>query len=215
MKKLGAIEDLENQPPSWRQDALSMLSPFSAFRSTGDTLTEKQLKEVFLAATSQIAGRLPPCISDAWELHGLFKKIQVSLERIQELATDEMGDLPQMAVLSSLWSQVARADEYAEHKSHKELLKDLTGFYKSLSERTVDTLSTLKRISTELKAFRDEYASARLVLRDFSLKVIMSTLRKSTERLDAGRRALAQIEDGERKGTPGGGSTRTVYATAV
>ena len=178
-------------------------------------MTEEQLKEVFLVATSQIAGRLPPCITDAWELHGLFQKIQMSLERIQELAIDEMGDLPQMAVLSSLWNQVARADEYAEHKSHKQLLQDLTGFYRSLGQRTVDTISTLKRITAELKELRDEYASARLVLRDFSLKVIMSTLRKATERLEAGRRALDRIEDGGRNGMSGVASTKTGYAIGV
>lgn len=215
MKKLEAIEDRQNRSLSLQQAALSMLSPLSAFRSTGDALTEEELKEVFLTATSQIAGRLPPCIADAWELHGLFKKIQSTLDRIQELAVDEMGDLPQMAILASLWNQLARADEYAEHRSHKELLEDLTGFYKSLGERTVETISALKRISSELKEFRDEYASAKLILRDFSLKVTMSTMRKSTERLESGRRALERIENGERRGTPDGASTRTVYATAV
>ena len=199
MKKLEAIEDRQNQLPSLQQAALNMLRPFSAFRSTGNALTEKNLKEVFLTATSRIADRLPPCIADAWELHGLFKKIQSTLDQIQKLALDEMGDLPQTAILASWWNQFARPDEHSENRSHKELLEDLTRSYRSLGERTVDTISALMKIKSELKEFRDEYASAKLVWRELPLKVIMSAIRKSTERLELGRRTLERIEEGERR----------------
>lgn len=157
------------------------------------------MKEIFLTATSQVANRLPPCIADAWDLHGLFENIQSTLDRIQELALDEMGDLPQMAILAAWWNQLARADEHSENRSHKELLEGLTRIYKSLGERTVDTISALRKISSGLKEFRDEYASAKSVWREFSFKIIISAIRTSTERLESGRRTLERIEDGERR----------------
>ncbi|MCJ1394381.1 hypothetical protein MMC18_007259 [Xylographa bjoerkii] len=192
-----------------------MFNPFSALRSTGEALIEEELKEVILTITSQLAGRLPSYITDAWELHGLFKGIQVVLDRIRKLAIDEMGNLPRISVLASLWDQLARADEYTKHRSHKELLEDLTGFYESLGKKTVETISALERIASELHEFCDEYASVKLVLKDFPLSVIMSTIRRSAERLELAGRMLERIEHGERRGTLGRASTRTVYATAA
>ena len=162
-----------------------------------------------------MAKRLPPSIQDAWELHGLFQKIQATLERIRELTIHEMDDLPHMDILSALWIQLAQADKHAETKTHKELLENLTGFYKSFGERTMDTIDALKRISTELKSFRDEYANARLLLGDLSLKVIASTLRKSMDRLTMGQGALEEIEGRERKAALDDSSMRTVRAIGV
>ncbi len=174
-------------------------------------MTETKVKEVYLRSTSQIAGRLPPCLQDALELYDLFKNIQSTLNRIQELAVDEIGDLPQMVILASLWNQLARPNEHAEYRSHKELLEDLTGFYTDMSKRIVETVVGLMRMNSEMKEFRDELASTKLTLRDFSLNVIMNTMRESTKRLESGREALRRIQSRKRKGKPSATSTMTVY----
>ena len=70
-----------------------------------------------------------------------------------------------------------------------------------MGQETADTLSALKRVSSKLKQFRDGYASAPLVLKDESLKVIMSTISQAGQRLRAGRRHLESIESHGRKET--------------
>ena len=199
MKKLGAIEDRENQALSLQQVAVNIVNPYGMFWPTGHLLTGERLKESFLVLTSQMVTRLDPLLADTVELYGLFNNIQLTLLRIKELVGDEAKDTPELSVLSALWKKLARPDEYAEHKSHGELLEHLIIFYKDMAERVTEVRAGLKRVNSELNVFRDEYSSVRLVLRDFPLSTIMSRLQGSTERLLAGRRALEEIESRERR----------------
>ena len=193
MDKLEKIDRPPNALSRLQHVAYITFNPISAFMSTENALKEQDLREVLLAAASRIAVGLEPRITEAHNLYDLFKMIQAKLDRISALTHSEKNDRPNMGTLASLWSQLARANEYAEYKSHAELLENLDVFYKSMGQEIGDVLSALKRISSELKQFREGFASAPLALRDDSLKVIMRTLRQAGQRLEAGKRKLEGI----------------------
>lgn len=195
VKKLEATADRQNQPPSRAQAVFHALNPLSPFQSE-KFLSEDDLKSVFLRTTTRIVTEIHPLSREAFELHDQLEIIQANLDQIQQLAVDEVGDLPRMDVLAALWTQLARADDYAQYKSHKDLLADLTQFYKDASDVMKQTISALHIAEAELDAFRDEYATPGLVLKDDPLDMIISQLRGSIKRLGHGRRVMDGMEIG-------------------
>ena len=75
-----------------------------------------------------------------------------------------------------------------------------------MREQTADLLASLQRASAELKAARNDYASARWVLDEHPLRVIVPSMRRTTDRLLAGRDELERTEGRKRRGA--------VHATA-
>ena len=197
MQKLEATKYQQEHPPSVPKAALKALSPLSAFKAAGDMATEKELKNVFLGTTSRVANELSPLSKEAFELDHRLEQIHTNLDWIKELTMEEMGDLPQMDILAELWTQLARADDYATYQSHKHLLADLTEFYRRANEVMTITVAALNRIDSELDEFRDEYATPGLVLQDYPLEIIISMTRNSIKRLERGRMVMDGIEGGE------------------
>ena len=103
-----------------------------------------------------------------------------------------------MAVLGALWTRLARPDDYEEHKSHTSLLTDMTEFYEKSSYVMQETIAALNHVEAELSEFRDDFATPGLILKDNPLEVIIALLRKSGQRLEAGKTKLERIEEGER-----------------
>lgn len=193
-RKLEVAVDVQTQPRSLPGAIVKMLNPVSAFRVSTNGFSDEELKEIFLKSTSRIATEIHPLIAEAFELRELLDVIQTNLDRIQELTHDELGDLPRKEVLALLWSQLARADEYAQYKNHKQLLGDLTKFYQDAGEVMKVTGYALDRSEVELETFRDEFSAPSLVMREDPLEVIIARLRSSTKRLEAGRRVMDGVE---------------------
>ena len=194
VKKLEMAADRQNQPRRLSSVAFTILNPVSAFRSDTNGLSTEQLKTVFLTSTSRIAFELQPLISEAFELRTALDTIQGNLDMIQELAVDEMGDLPRMDILERLWTRLARADDYAQYQSHKELLRDLMVFYRNAGEVMKVTGYALDRADHELGEFRDEFAAPGLTMKDEPPELVVGRMRSSIRRLQSGRQAMDGIE---------------------
>lgn len=130
MKNLEATEDRQQHPPTFAQNAVQALNPIAAFKSSAKTLSEKEVKSQFLRTTTRLADELRPLLNEAFELRNELDDIQEVLDYIQRLAVSEQGDLPRKDILVQIWEMLARNDDYVQYKSHKQLLGDLTKFYK-------------------------------------------------------------------------------------
>lgn len=121
---------------------MSLINPFAAFRTP---TTERQVKELCIVIAGKTSKKAQSLRHDSFDLGHDLKKIHETLGRIQGLATEEFGGLPQMQVLAALGDRLARPNNYEEHKSHASLLIDKTEFYKSASKVTEATSSALGR----------------------------------------------------------------------
>ena len=194
---LEGIAESQRNPPTLTSRLTWALSPFAAFSLT-DADTEEQVKQVFINMATRISGRVKLLLDDSFDLDHSLDRIQESLDRIQELSVDEVGDLPQMDVLGALWSQLTRPDDHAQYLSHTSLLQDLSGFYKSSSNVMKETTAALNHIEAELGEFRDDFATPGLTLKDEPLEVVLALLRTAGQRLEAGKTKLERIEEGGR-----------------
>lgn len=175
-----------------------MLNPLAAFNPSVADQSEGRVKHLFIDTANRISDKVKVLIDDSFDLgHGL-DVIQETLDRIKELALDEIGDLPRADILRELWDRLARPDDYEEEKSHTTLLTDMTDFYSRSSFVMKETVAALNRIEAELSEFRDDYATPGLILKDYPLEVIIELLRKSGQRLEVGKQKLEFIEEGSR-----------------
>ena len=209
------MAERQKTPPTLPDKILSAISPFSAFSLGKADDTEEQVKYLFLVNAVKISDRVKLLLDDSFELGHSLDNIQETLDRLKELAIDEVGDLPSMDVLTALWTRLAHADDYEEYESHTSLLTDMTQFYESASSVMKETTSGLNRVEAELEEFRDDFATPGLTLKNHPLEVIIALLRNSGERLEAGKRKLEHIEEGDRPQRNEGQKkdTRTVSAT--
>ena len=196
VKTLEDIAEREKNPPSLPNRALSALNPFAAFTTPKDS--EAEVKDVFVRTATKISGRVRLLIDDSFNLGHDLDLIQETLDQIKELTIDEGDDLPRKDVLGALWDQLTRPDDYEEYRSHSALLAEMTDFYTSSSFVIKETTAALNHIEAELDEFGDDYAAPGLVLKDDPLEVIVALLRKSGERLEAGKVKLEHVEKGER-----------------
>lgn len=207
VKTLEGIASREQQVPTLQQKAISFLNPLSAFQLPSAAQIETELKHIFLSTSTRIADKVKLLIDDCFDLdHGL-DKIQETLDRLKELAVDEVGDLPKMDVLRALWIRLAHADDYIQYKSHETLLTDVTDFYKRSSEVMQETFIALNRMEAELLEFRDDFATPGLVLKEQPLELTIELLRKAVHRLESGKIRFDSMEAGkgaQRHGLPAG-----------
>lgn len=178
---------------------ISILSPFAAFRIADADYTEEQVKHICIDTATRISDIVKLLLGDAFSLFHSLDKIKESLRHINSLSQDERLETPEKDVLSALWSRLARPDDYVRYKSHNLLLKDLAGYYDRASDVMKETIAALNRIEGELKAFRDEYAIPGLTMKDEPLKIVVASLRKAGQRLEAGKTILEEIEGGGRQ----------------
>ena len=180
----------------WR--ALSAIRPLAALDLARQTPTEGELKHLFITTATRISGKVKILIDNSFELGHDIDKIQEVLDRIKELAVDEIGDLPREDVLGALWAQLTRPDDHELLRSHKRLLTDISDFYQSSSSVMRETTGALNRVEAELEEFREDFATAGLLPNEYPLEVIMALFKKSAERLEAGRKGLEFVEARDR-----------------
>ena len=172
------------------------MNPLAAFADTKHS--EAEVKDVFVRTATKIGGGVKLLLDDSFTLAHDLDLIQETLDQLQELTIDEGDDLPRKDVLGALWERLARPDDYEQYRSHSDLLAEMTDFYKSSSYVMKETTTALNRIEAELGEFRDDFAASGLVLRDDPLEVVIALLRKSGQRLEAGKMKLEHVEQGER-----------------
>ena len=196
---------------------LSAISPLGAFGLSNAGHKEDKVKNLCVTTATRISDRAKILLEVSHDLNYGLNSIQEILDRIKELAVDEIGDLPRMDVLSELWTRLARKDDHEQLKSHTALLKDMTDFYQRSSYVMRETTGALLRVEAELNEFRDDFATPVLILKDHPLEVIISLLRNSGQRLEAGRKRLESIAEGGRPQTGGdaaGARASTITVTA-
>jgi hypothetical protein len=216
VKALEGIVERQRNHPTLPGQIMLALSPFAAFDlAKNSDYTDEQVKHLFITTAARISDKVKLLIDDSFNLAHHLDIIQETLDRIKELAVDEIGDIPQMDVLAALWTRLARADDYEQHKSHTSLLTDMTEFYESCSNVVKETIAALNRVEAELSEFRDDFATPGLIMKDYPLEVIIALLRSSGQRLEAGKRKLENIEEGARpqRNDIRKASTKTVTAT--
>ena len=209
------MAERQKTPPTLPGQIISAISPFAAFSLATAADTEKQVKDLFLFNAIKIRDKVKLLLDDSFDLGHNLDIIQETLDRIKELAIDEVGDLPPMDVLKALWTRLARADDYEDYKLHTLLLTDMTQFYESASNVMKETTSALNRVEAELEELRDDFATPGLTLKDHPLEVIIALLRNSGQRLEAGKKKLEHIEEGDQpqRNKVQKEGTRTVTAT--
>ena len=216
VKALEGIAERQRNRPALPGQIISAISPFAAFdlAKNADS-TEEQVKHLLITTATRISDRVKPLIDDSFNLAHKLDIIQATLDRIKELATGEIGGLPRTEVLGALWTRLARADDYEQYGSHTSLLTEMTGFYEISSDVVKETIIALNRVEAELRDLRNDYASPGLILKENPLEVIITLLRTSGQRLEAGKRKLEHIEKGERpqRNDIPNESTTTVTAT--
>ncbi|KAK4169661.1 hypothetical protein QBC43DRAFT_306494 [Cladorrhinum sp. PSN259] len=199
-----ALEGIAKQ----QQSSLALILPKWALSVIHGGDTEQQAKDVFILTATQIGDKVRFLIEESFHLSSSLDAIHETLDSIKEIAVGELGGLPlNNNVLSELWSLLARPDDHARLKSHEKLLVDMTHFYKDSSSVMEKTTVALNQIDADLGGFRDDFATPELVLQDYPLEIIISMLRLSAERLEAGNLNLRRIEEG--------GRSRTITATVV
>lgn len=72
----------------------------------------------------------------------------------------------------------------------------MTEYYRSSSSVMKETTAALNRVEAELNEFRDDYATPGLIFQEEPLEVTIAMLRKSGQRLEAGKMRLESIEQG-------------------
>ena len=175
-----------------------MISPFAASSLRNTDYNEEQVRHFLINTADRIGGKVKLLLDDSFNPAHNLDVIQETLDRIKELAIDEIGDLPRMEALCALWIRLAPTDDYEQYKPHASLLIDMTECYERSSYMMNETIAALNQVEAELSEFRDEPATSRLVLKDYPLEVIISLLRESGQGLEAGKRKLEHIEDGGR-----------------
>ena len=157
------------------------------------------MKKLFIYTADRISIKVRALLSDSYELTHDLDRISETLDRIQELTVEELGDIPREQLLSAMWTYFAQHDTYLQQKSHTNLLSDMTEFYKRSSFVLQETVAALNRIEAELGEFGDDYATPALMLQEHPLEVIVALLRKSAQRLEAGKQKLEFVEEGGAK----------------
>lgn len=195
-RDIEALEGLQNNQYSLRALAVNALNPLGALKHATPDRVERDLKETFLKTSTGISNNIQPLIEDAAALDTLLSIIQTILDQIHALAKEEERDLPHMQTLASFWARLARADDFAQYKSHEGLLLDMVQFYERAGVVMRETKAALGRIDAELKEFRDEYATPGLVLRDFEIGLSVAMLRDATGRLEGGRAEMNRVRIG-------------------
>jgi hypothetical protein len=117
-KALESIAERQRNPPALVRRAISAISPFAAFALAYADNSEEQVKHLFITTAARISDKVKLLIDDSFDLTHNLDTIQETLDQIKELAINEIGDLPRMDVLGALWTRLARADDYEQHKSH-------------------------------------------------------------------------------------------------
>jgi hypothetical protein len=220
VKALESIAEWQRNPPALVRRAISAISPFAAFALANADSSEEQVKHLFIITAARISDKVKLLIDDSFDLTHKLDTIQETLDQIKELSINEIGDLPRMDVLGALWTRLACADDYEQHKSHTSLLTDMTDFYESSSSVMKETTEALNRVEAELSEFRDDFATPGLILKDHPLEVAIALLRKSGQRLEARKRKLEHIEEGGERPQRGNdiqkaSSTRTVVSVTL
>ncbi|KAK4225380.1 hypothetical protein QBC38DRAFT_483122 [Podospora fimiseda] len=193
----------------------AIMQPLGAFSSRRET-TEDKVKEVFLLTATKIGDKVHMLMEESWTLNHNLEKVHETLDTIKEIAVGGFGELPHHNVLGALWMSLAHPDDHAKLKTHKDLLVDMTNFYKKSSEVMEKTTAALNRIDAELGEFRDDFATPGLIMRDNSLDIIIDMLRLSAVRLEAGNLNLRRVEEGGRPGRVAGEPIRaTVIGNVV
>lgn len=198
VEALEGIAEQQQTPSPPLSQALSAISPFAAFRPADAYYIEEKVKDVFITTATKISNKLQLLIDSSLELGHNFGLIQEALDRFKVLAVDEVGDLPRRDVLGALWTRLARRSDYDRYKTHTSLLTEITDFYGNSSFVMKETTAALNRVEAELEEFRADLASPGLILNDDPLEVVIAMLRNSGQRLEAGRRKLENIGQGQR-----------------
>ena len=195
------MEDHQKKPLGLSERVLSTVNPLSALQLSITDHSEEHVKGVFISIAHQISQGVQVLIEDSFELGHNLDAIYEILRRIKELTVEELGDISYDDLLSTIWTFLIHNGEFFEQKSHTALLTDMNGFYKNSSSVLEETVAALNRIGAELSEFRDDYETPALILKDQPLEVTVALLRKSGQRLEAGKRKLNFIEEGA--GRPG------------
>lgn len=172
--------------------------PFAAFHPSFAGATEQQLKDIFISTATRTSQKVQLLLSESFNINHGLDQIQETLDRIKELTLEELGDLPPMQMLAAIWGYCQDTNDYKAHHSHSKLLTDMARFYQMSATVMKETYDGLNRVDAELEEFRDDFATPGLVLKDEPLEITIALLRKSAERLEAGRKKLERVEDGER-----------------
>ncbi|KAI9671113.1 MAG: hypothetical protein M1831_005199 [Alyxoria varia] len=204
-KALETIDERQHKVPSLSARIVQVFKPLAAF-DVGNTEDFKvQVKDVFISTATRISSKVKLLTDDSFSNAHDLDNVQETLDRIKEIALDEIGDLPRTNILGALWTRLAHADDYEEQQSHTSLLTDMTVFYERSSYVMKETTAALNRVEAELSEFRDGFATPGLILKDYPLELTIALLRKSGHRLDAVRGNLERVEEGRR---PQVGSTK-------
>ena len=207
-----SLQDIDDRQRN-RQPFLDLvrllIDPFAALGPKDTELSgkdEKTLRDVFITTANGISGKLHSLASDCFQLGHRGENIQQTLDRIKELALNDLDDLPQMKTLGALWEKLRNSDDHQQYQSHIELLNSLNVMYKNASYVMEQTGSALNTVEAEMKEFRDDFATPGLIMQDFPIKLIVEQFQKASQRLEAGLAMFRRIEAGEPKQVS---STRT------
>ncbi len=212
VKNLEGIAEQRQNPPTLPNRMLLAISPFAAFRPPNADDSEEQVKKIVIDTANGIADKVKVLQSASFDITHSLDTIQSTLDRIQELAVDEIGTQPRMDVLGALWARLAHPDDYKEHKSHSSLLTDMTSFYESASYVMQETTASLNGVEANLDEFYDDLSTPGLTLRDQPLEIIVAQFKGSSRRLEASKEKLELIEGGER---PRGDDVKKVVTKTV
>jgi hypothetical protein len=156
--------------------------------------SQREVTEAVVRTASAIGAQTAKLLADSFEQsHGL-DRIQATLDRIKEVALDELGDLPRYSVLGALWLRLVRPDDHASLKAHQQLLTDMGGFYDGAAHVMGDAAMALNRIEAELEGFRDDYAV--ISIEQYPLEAMIPQFRMARERIESAQRRFDVIEDG-------------------
>ena len=214
-----ALEDITERlrNPSGLPDLISAILSIAGFGHANVAPTKEQITRLFITTATKIGSKVDSLIGASLDLEQKLFVIQEKLDLINGLVIDEIGDLPRMNTLGALWSRLAHPGDYEGLKSHSSLLMNITRLYTNSSSLLKATTAALNCVEAELKESREDLTAPGWSLLDQPLEVIITLLRKSGQRLEAGKRKLLHTEDeeGPQRNDQRNESRKTITRTTI
>lgn len=177
--------------------SVSAFAPLGAFYVVSPTYKDDQVKDFLTSTAARISQRVRMLLEDSLKLEHGLSSIQNTLDRIERLAVNGIGNRPRTNILSELWDEVALPEDQERLKENAALLRNMTSFYERSSYIMNGITAALVRMMEELGEVRNAIATPGLSLKTHSLDITVALLRKFAKRLEAGRSEIRSVKAGD------------------
>ena len=94
------------------------MNPLAGFSLANTVYNEEHVTQLFIKTALKFSNTANSLMDEAFHLDLDLDIIQETLGLVSDLTNEELGDVPQMNVLSVLWTRLITANDYKQYQSH-------------------------------------------------------------------------------------------------